>query len=259
MDLSSVSPAKSIASLFLTPRCDMSCRFCASETDFSVATFDQAVELLHRLADRSVHNVVFGGGEPFLWPHDLMRLTAVARESGFLVQVCTNGLSLPHGFENIASVDRYLLPLESMDPQRHDALRRSPAGHHRVVLERIDALAGSGKELTVSTVVTRENLEELGEIARFLIEIQRAGVAVHAWHLYRFLPVGRGGRSNSKRFEISIDAFRSACAAARHEARGIRVYRRDDMLRSSRVEFFWFERGSLQIGSRLTPALHDAR
>ncbi len=258
MDLTLLSSKKTIASLFLTPSCDMSCRFCASETDFSVVTFEQAVELLHGLARRSVQNVVFGGGEPYLWPYDLLGLTAVARELGFLVQVCTNGVSLPGGFERIPSVDRYLLPLESIDPRRHDSLRRSPAGHHRIVLERVATLAGSGRELTVSTVVTRENLDELDEIARFLIEARRSGVAIHAWHLYRFLPVGRGGRTNAGRLGVSRELFRRACAGARREAGGIRVYRRDNMLRSSRVEFFWFERGQLQIGSRVVAAVRPA-
>lgn len=251
--LQGTSPRKSIASLFLTPRCDMSCRFCASETDFSVMTFDQAEALLRALACRSVRNVVFGGGEPFQWPHDLLELTAVARDLGFLVQVCTNGLCLPDRFERVATIDRYLLPLESMDSERHDALRRSAMGHHRVVRSRIERLAGSGRELTVSTVVTRENHDELGEIARFLRQSRDSGVAIHAWHLYRFLPVGRGGQPNAARLDLSVERFRRACGSARLAAEGIRVYRRDDMLRSSRVEFFWFERGELQIGSRVAP------
>lgn len=250
-----LAPRKRIASLFLLPQCDMSCRFCASERDFSVMSYGQASDLLRELAARSIRNVVLGGGEPFLWPHRLERLSRRARDLGFLVQVCTNGVALPSGFDGIDSIDRYLLPLESMDAARHDALRRHSGGHHRLILERIAALAGSGRELTVSTVVTRENVEGLARIAAYLEGAVASGVALHAWHLYRFLPVGRGGSVNSGRLGVRRADYRRACAAMQRRDLGFRVYRRDDMLRSSSVEFFWYERGRVRTGSEaLSPA-----
>lgn len=227
----------------------MSCAFCASENDFSVMSFEQATALLGSLQNSSIDNVVFGGGEPFLWPHDLERLSRHAQDLGFLVQICTNGAALPDGFEHMSSVDRYILPLEAMDPVLHDAMRRHRDGHHALVLERIAALRESGRELTVSTVVTRANVDRLSQIADYLMEVKSSGVAVHAWHLYRFLPVGRGGAVNAERLDIGRTDFRRACAAVRHRDLGFRVFRRDDMLRSSTVEFFWFETGQLQIGS----------
>jgi MoaA/NifB/PqqE/SkfB family radical SAM enzyme len=256
--LQRLDPRKTIASLFLLPGCDMSCRFCASESDFSVMTPDQAAALLQALRERSIRNVVLGGGEPFLWPHGLERLTRLARQLGFFVQVCTNGVSLPAGFERIPSIDRYLLPIESVDPIRHDKLRRHPDGHHRIVTDRVRTLAGSDRELTVSTVVTRENVGELGAIAGFLRDARAAGVAVHAWHLYRFLPVGRGGQPNADRLSVPRGTFVRACTEARRRVSGFTVYRRDNMLRSSTVEFFWFEGGALRIGSRATPSATPA-
>lgn len=241
---------KQIASLFLLPQCDMTCSFCASEEDFSVMSYAQAEGLLQALRARSIRNVVFGGGEPFLWPHGLERLTGLARDLGFLVQVCTNGVTLPTGYEHVSSVDRYILPLESMDPAIHDGLRAHSTSHHRLVLERIDALAGSGRQLTVSTVVTRDNVDRLAEVGRFLSRLTERGVDVHAWHLYRFLPIGRRGTRNANRLAITYDEFVEACARVRSHAASFRVYRRDNMLRSSSVEFFWFENGRLEIGSK---------
>ncbi len=227
----------------------MSCLFCASEADFSVMSFEQAGALLDALRGGGIDNVVFGGGEPFLWPHGLERLAEVASRLGFLVQVCTNGVSLPEGFERLGSIHRYILPLESMDPHLHDRLRRHPDGHHRLVLERIDTLSGSGRELTISTVVTRENLGELGRIADYLERLAGRGVRLHAWHLYRFLPVGRQGRRNADELGVSAAAYRQACRSIKAREPHFRVYRRDDMLRSSSVEFFWYEHGRLRVGS----------
>jgi len=248
--LGPLDPRKRIASLFLLPHCDMSCRFCASEPGFAVMAFEQAADLLRRLREAGIDNVVLGGGEPFLWPHGLRRLTRLARDLGYLVQVCTNGVSLPEGFERWSSIDRYILPLESMDPAVHDRLRSRLGGHHTRVLERIETLAGSGRELTVSTVVTRENLNRLSALAEFLERLRARGVKLHAWHLYRFLPVGRGGEPNAESLRVSHEDFVGACAEVKRSGLGFRVYRRDDMLSSRSVEFFWIADGRVRVGSR---------
>jgi len=240
----------SIASLFLLPQCDMGCRFCASEAGFSTMDFDQALGLLLALRRRGVESVVFGGGEPSLWPHGLGRICGAAKRLGFLVQVCTNGVALPQGFERDPRVDRYILPLESADPAVHDRIRRRAGGsHHAIVLERLAALAGSGTEVTMSTVVTRDNVDGLEAIADLLARARRHGLSIHAWHLYRFLAVGRGGAANAASLDVGRGEFLRTCAAVRRRDPGFRIYRRDDMLRSSTVEFFWFEGERLRIGS----------
>ena len=144
-----------IASLFLQPDCDMACRFCASELGFSVMSFERAVWLLRTLHARGIRNVVFGGGEPFLWPHDLLALAGRAKDLGYLVQVITNGLSLPDGFEQTRVIDRFLLPLEAMDAGVHDALRVAASGHLAIVLQRIATLLAAERCFGISTVLTR--------------------------------------------------------------------------------------------------------
>jgi MoaA/NifB/PqqE/SkfB family radical SAM enzyme len=240
---------KRIASLFLTPDCDMGCRFCASETGFSVMSFDEAESLLRELRRRSVADVVFGGGEPFLWPHDLSRLTRLARDLGFRVQVCTNGVSMPGDFATIESIDRYILPLESMESALHDELRRARDSHHARTLERMESLAGSERELTVSTVVTRRNLDRLQPILDHLLGLAGRGVRLHAWHLYRFLPIGRGGSAHGAELAIDAPEFRRACAPLQSAGAPFAVYRRPDMMNSRTVEFFWYEDGRLRTGS----------
>jgi MoaA/NifB/PqqE/SkfB family radical SAM enzyme len=247
--LPKLDPRRRIASLFLLPDCDMACRFCASERGFSTMDAKVAAELLALLRERGFASVVFGGGEPSLWPHGLERLTDRARRLGFVVQVCTNGVGLPDDFADDASVDRYILPLESTDPAVHDRLRIHHGGHHALMLRRIEQLAGSGRALTVSTVITRDNLGEIDALADYLRGARERGVRLHAWHLYRFLPVGRGGRPNAERLTVSRADFLDACERAKQAGLGCRVYRRDNMLRSSSVEFFWAEEGRLRIGS----------
>jgi len=244
-----LGPNKRIASLFLLPHCDMRCTFCASRQDFSVMAFNEAERLLRALRARSIENVVLGGGEPFLWPHDVLRLSRLASGLGFVVQICTNGTSMPAGFERIECVDRYILPLESMDPGLHDGLRIHPAGHHALVRGRIERLVGSERSLTVSTVVTSSNLERLAEVGEFLEGARSRGIRVHAWHLYRFLPVGRGGARHAARLAVSREGYHKSCSALQGGRFGFPVYRRPDMLRSRSVEYFWIEGGRLRLGS----------
>lgn len=252
LDLQGLDPRKRIASLFLTPLCDMGCRFCASGTDFSAMSFDEAASLICALRGR-VDSVVLGGGEPFAWPNGLEKLACLACDLGLQVQVCTNGVDMPDGFERIDAITRYILPLEAMDPDLHDSLRIRPGGgHHAIVMGRIQALAKAGREITLSTVVTSKNIGELQAIAEWLAWQSLVGLKVHAWHLYRFLPVGRGGLPHGQELAVDREAYLRACAAVKSAGLPFRVLRRDDMTKASTVEFCWFEQGRLRLGSEFS-------
>jgi MoaA/NifB/PqqE/SkfB family radical SAM enzyme len=248
MDFSKLAiPAgKTIASIYLLPDCNMSCRFCGSELDFAVIAPDQARALLAYLREQGFTQVVLGGGEPFLWPHDLLDLCRRARAMGFLVQVCTNGTRMPVGIEHEPAIDRFILPLEAATPELHDKLRIHPRGHHTQVLEQMARLAAAGRSFTLSTVVTRENLHELPLLADHLQDLRTAGANLHAWHLYRFLPTGRQGRVHGPELITSTQAYRRAVDDVRSRDRGFTIYRRSDMLRSSTVAYFWAEDGALR-------------
>lgn len=242
-----LDPRKRIAAVFLLPDCTMACRFCGSDADFAVMAKAQAEAMLAVLAARGLRNLVLGGGEPFLWPHGLLELADHARSMGFLVQVCTNGTHLPEGFEQLAVFDRFILPLEAADAGLHDRLRIHPGGHHRLVMARLEALVSAGREITVSTVVTRENLTALPALAVLLRALKAKGARLHAWHLYRFLPIGRAGAANADRLGTGLPAFVAAVEAAQREDLGFPVYRRSDMLRASTVVYLWAEDGGLRV------------
>ncbi|MBK7971858.1 MAG: radical SAM protein [Deltaproteobacteria bacterium] len=240
---------KQIASLFLLPDCNASCVFCAADRAFSTMSLPQAEGLLDDLSRGPIRNVVLGGGEPFLWPHGVLLLAASAKARGFLVQVCTNGLALPAGFAEERAVDRFILPIESIDPEIHDRLRGCGPGHHARMLTHLERLTAARRSFTLSTVVTALNVDRLGDLARMIEALTLAGAPLHAWHLYRFLPVGRAGARNRARLAIAPERFLAAWLAARAHAPHTRIYRRDDMLASSSVEFFWADGGAIRTGS----------
>jgi len=239
-------PGKRIASLFLLPDCDMACRFCGSELDFAVMAPEAALDLLRWLRARGVDQVVLGGGEPLLWPHGLAGLASSAKDLGFTVQVCTNGRGLGEDLLASPAIDRFILPLESLDPATHDHLRRAPGGHHHHIQACLRQAMALGRSLTLSTVVTAENLTHLPSLADHLEDLVLEGARIHAWHLYRFLPIGRGGLRNGEALATSPQAYRAAVDAVRSRDRGFTIYRRSDMVHASSVAYFWAEAGGLR-------------
>jgi MoaA/NifB/PqqE/SkfB family radical SAM enzyme len=244
----------SVAVLMLHQGCNMSCSFCVNEESLSSMNFLQAVKILHYLKGHSVSNLVLGGGEPFTWNEDVIRLTEVAQELGFFVQVGTNGVHLPENFEEIPSINRYVLPLESSMAATHNRMRFFHKRHHQIILNRLERLIGSNKSVTISTVVTQDNIYDLPDLADRLAAYANGGGKVHAWHLYRFIPEGRGGRRNATRLQVPTEDYRSATSAIKDRGLPFQVFRRLHMYQSKTVEFFWYENGRFQTTHQPYPS-----
>jgi len=238
----------SVAVLLLQPQCNMTCTFCVTENDFDAMRFDDALHLLDHLAERGASSVVLGGGEPFQWPGDVVRLAVEARSRGMTVQVGTNGIALPDGFAELECFDRWVLPLESVEAEPHQAMRRFERRHHALILERLRELQQAHKSVTISTVLTAVNVDGVPDIARFLRDYHAACENVHAWHLYQFLPLGRGGARNRAALSIPEETYRAVCAEVKRLELPFRVFQRTDMYRSQTVQFFWSKDGRLVVG-----------
>jgi MoaA/NifB/PqqE/SkfB family radical SAM enzyme len=248
---SSLNQHREIAVLFLHPGCNMTCLYCISDETFDAMSQDQALGLINTLAAGGVTNVVLGGGEPLAWPGDLYGLAAHAKAQGLLVQVGTNGIALPEGFEHAAAVDRYVLPLDAADAATHNQLRRYKRQHFEIIMDRLEKLRSAGKGVTVSTVVNAQTALGLPRLARFLHEYCDNGGQVHAWHLYKFLPLGRGGAKHDDELHISDLGYTEACDHVKSLELPFVIYRRKDMFHSRSVDFYWYERGELRVGSQV--------
>ncbi len=245
------SPSPAIAVVFLHAACNMTCTFCGTENSVDGLTPNQARDTLHTIRQGGISNVVLGGGEPFAWKHDVLALAGDAKALGFFVQIGTNGIDLPNGFEALECVDRYVLPLDGYDAESHNAVRIARDGHFQLILNRLEALRSAGRSVTISTVVTSRNISALDRIARQLAEYSERGGQLHAWHLYKFLPIGRGGRESADELSISNAEFVEACASVKTSHPELTIYLRNDMRFSKHVDFFWYEGGTLRIGSEV--------
>ena len=249
-------PGKTIAALFLLPKCDMGCTFCASDLGFDRMSFGQACALIDALSDAGYENVVLGGGEPALWRDGDKRLSDLARHAkglGLTVQVNTNGIRLPADFAQLQHVDRFIFPMDGSSAKKHDSLRvilgSQPSGHFELVQRRVAECIEAGQQFTIGTVLNAKNYKEIPQLVEWMRARLAEGANIHAWHLYRFQAVGRGGVSTGDTLSLSATDFRAACDEAKASNLPLLVWRRDEMLNSSTVEFFWYEAGELLVGS----------
>jgi MoaA/NifB/PqqE/SkfB family radical SAM enzyme len=243
----------SVAVIMLHPLCNMSCSFCV--TDDAMGSFDlaQVSRLLDRLRGEGFKSVVIGGGEPTVWRHGLFELTQEAKRRGFSVQVGTNGILLPPGFEQIDSVDRWVLPLDGTTPRVHNGVRFYRDRHFDIVMNRIERLREAGKSTTISTVVTKINRDDIAGIGRLLLELDEPRPFLHAWHLYQFIPEGRGGSVHRDALLLDKSDYQAAVEPMKQMKARFQIFRRPDMLHSKTVEFFWMQDGLLhrQLGERV--------
>lgn len=233
------APGAKVAVVFLTPDCDMACPYCGAEEGFPSLSQAGAEGLLARLAAAGFESVVLGGGEPLCWPGDLRKLAGVAQGLGLLVQVGSNLQRLPPDAPAWPEVDRWVLPLESGKAKAHDALRPGPQSHHAMVLAALDLFARARRVVTVSSVARADGQADLDGVAALLRARVRLGLRLHAWHVYRFRPMGRGGRLHAGRFQQSDDAWQATALELRRRHADLPLLLRPDMLHSKQVAFFW--------------------
>ncbi len=228
------------AVVMLQPQCNMHCSFCITENSLHKASWEDALDLLEQLKSKNIQNLVLGGGEPFYWPHNVLKLSQVATNMGFHIQIGTNGIELPKGFQFEESVKRYVLPLESVEDGIHNALRQYKKRHCSIIKQALKNLAESRKEVSISTVLTKVNLNYLQGLKDFLVQYQSQYHNIHAWHLYQFVPAGRGGRLENEKLQISKENYWGAVHSLKQDVKDFKVFARPDMYHSKTVGFYWF-------------------
>lgn len=232
-------PPADIAVVMLTPACDMACPYCGAEAEFRPLGVAEAAAFLPLLRAQGFRSVVLGGGEPFCWSGDLRALAAQAQACGLGVQVGSNLRRLPAAAPQWPEVDRWVLPLESCEAAVHDALRPGVPSHHGVVMAALDAFQAASAAVTVSSVARLGAEAELHALAAWLERRAAGGLKLHAWHLYRFQAMGRGGSRTAARFAQNDAQWASLSQGLKSAYPGLPILLRPDVLHSKQVAFFW--------------------
>ncbi|GDX82656.1 heme d1 biosynthesis radical SAM protein NirJ2 [Deltaproteobacteria bacterium] len=183
--------------LYPTLLCNLSCGFCDSTVrhqrpvgELGAARMLALVSEAAALGARRV--MILGGGEPLLAPHtvEVMRR---AKELGLSGMLTTNGTLLgPTTVDAIVAMvwDEVHISVDGARPRTHDRLRGQAGAFARTIrnvcrLRAARDAAGHGPRLSLHTVLTRENLDELPGIIRLAAALGAEAVEVDALVAYR--------------------------------------------------------------------------
>jgi MoaA/NifB/PqqE/SkfB family radical SAM enzyme len=188
--------------------CNLGCPFCFRTRDVPVDT-ENAKRIIDAVAAGGAQTLAFAGGDPTLRV-DLLELVRYAEVAGMRVEVQTNAHAVgPVAWSALLASDRVCLSLDGSTPERHDAVRKT-RGNFAKVVRTADVLSRAGIALTVRTVVTRENCDDVVHIAPIISRFSTC----ERWTLLEFTPVNEG-YDNRARYELQLRRFEGVTEAVR--------------------------------------------
>jgi len=162
------------ASLAVTQRCNSACSYCPSARVDRRADCPSPllVDALAQLREMGVKQVSLTGGEPLL-RDDLEELVGRAAKTGLVPLVLTNGVLLTEERARSlvsAGAAGFVVSLDALDPEVYQALRGRPLDESWQGVEVLARLKRErpGLVASVTCVLTRHNVQGLGELARVL-------------------------------------------------------------------------------------------
>jgi MoaA/NifB/PqqE/SkfB family radical SAM enzyme len=180
-------------SMHVTDLCNEKCSFCVvgsplAKTDS--VQYNQLLSFLVTNADEGFESLNLHGGEPTILPR-LMELLDTARTFGYpRVEIQTNGRRLkdPEFVQALKDrgVELFVISLHGADSHIQDNLTQTPGGFAETI-EGIRNAKRAGITVRVNTVLTRMNMNQLGNICRLCVELGVDHINISNLH-----PVGSG-------------------------------------------------------------------
>jgi Fe-coproporphyrin III synthase len=167
-----------LAGFKITHRCNLRCKTCPFwRRPGDDVPFDTALATMDQLRVAGVRNLIFEGGEPFLWrdgPRGIEALVTEAKGRFFAVGITTNG-TLPIETE----ADIVWVSIDGLQ-ETHD-LNRGP------VFERVmeNIRTSSHPKILANITISRLNVDDVPPLVRFLTEIEQIrGITIQFFYPY---------------------------------------------------------------------------
>jgi MoaA/NifB/PqqE/SkfB family radical SAM enzyme len=186
-------PRPSTCTLQVTSRCQCDCEHCSAarfaRRGRRELSTEEMISVIRQAERLGIVNIVFTGGEPLL-RKDLPDLIAAVNRDEANPMMFTNGQLLDdEHVEKLARAGLYSMyvSLDSVDPETHNRLRRTP-GLFQQAVAGIRRVRDAGIFVGISTYATREKVRT-GEIRR-MIELGRE-LGVHEVTVFDVVPTGK--------------------------------------------------------------------
>lgn len=188
----------------ITAECNLRCLHCVVSADRKLdgeLTTEQGLALIHEWARLGVGTVTFSGGEP-LMRRDFFVLSRKAQSLGIQVSLATNGTLINHEVaRQIAELGMEVqVSLDGSNEEVYQRFRGRRRAFHQAIAG-IQAVLQTGLPVTIGTVFTRHNIDDLSNMLRL---VEKLGAT--AFRVIPFIPFGRG--SKHKELELPPPRFK---------------------------------------------------
>ena len=184
-----------------TNQCNMFCEHCYREAGEKLSeelSTEEGKRLIEGIARAGFRIMIFSGGEP-LMREDIFELVSYAREQGLRPVLGTNGSFItPQIARRLkeAGVMGAGISLDSVDPEKHDRLRRYP-GAWKEAVAGMKSCRGEGLPFQIHTTVMEWNYDEIEAITDLAVEL---GAVAH--HVFFLVPTGRAVNIESEALRV---------------------------------------------------------
>ncbi|MBR5711075.1 MAG: radical SAM protein [Thermoguttaceae bacterium] len=176
----------------ITNRCNLRCRHCGSNcTAFGQTLTVEDIQGVLGTIQGDKPTVCLTGGEPMMHPA-FFEIAQCVRSMGFYWGMTTNATLIDDVVaENLKQVgmSTVSVSLDGME-RSHDSLRQRKGSWH-LALRGLKALQKAGFEPQVTTVLHRDNFNELDELYDMLIQM-----GITSWRPINVEPIGRACESS---------------------------------------------------------------
>ncbi|MBI4521296.1 MAG: GTP 3',8-cyclase MoaA [Gemmatimonadetes bacterium] len=188
----------------VTDKCNLRCVYCMPMEGLpwlkraELLSYEEIVEIVRVMAALGLQRVRLTGGEPLV-RRDLPELVAMIAEVEGIedIALSTNAVLLAEHADALktAGLKRVNISLDSLRPERIDAIARRPGSHAKILAGLTAAERAGFEPIKVNTVIMRsQNFDEVDDFAQITRE--------RPWHI-RFIEVMPTGAN----LEISRDDF----------------------------------------------------
>lgn len=230
--------------LAVNNECPMVCRGCYHPFIQQQMGLEAAKEIVDKLLAYGAKYFVISGGDPLLWQHTPELLGYLASR-GAKTALDTTGVTLDA--DNIGQFIEHLtllrLPLDGSTEDRQSLFRKFP---QKNLVKRISSLLSMLDEIgwcrvTIHTVVSRLNVDDLHEMARLV----HRHTSVREWVLFQWCP-RRSTDKMMREMYLDTSEAKEATESLRIAFPGLSIYYADCRSRS-RINFFVQSNGQVVL------------
>ena len=158
----------------ITNKCNLHCVHCMNKSEDGEnvdigLSWEKMEILIDEMIDNNVKEIYLSGGEPTLYPH-FEKLVKKTKNAGLATLIATNAYDIESSIEIIKKyVDIVFVSIDGTE-DTHDLFRGQPGAFSKSICN-IKKLISFGIPVRISTVVSKNNLNELEKIIKIVSEL----------------------------------------------------------------------------------------